>query len=150
MDTKEEYPELYNAELKNEEDVINYLAENYKAEYANIPATVSIPFVFSMKNYDALFVEYQDERMAICYDLFTIDKTGKLISEKIELTYHYYGGEMIVNEFFKLTRENNTIDLLIKRIYEGRTETVILPPEELSSFILSLFSTFLPFPEKSS
>ena len=128
QDIEKKYPEINNAKVKNKEKAINFFVKNYKPEYIDREAMVSIPLLFVTNNYYVLLVEYQTDAMAICQDLFVLDETGKLISQKQEITYHNFGDELITDEYLKLEIEkNDTIRIETKQIYEAKNENAVLP-----------------------
>jgi hypothetical protein len=132
LDINEEYPEVANFEPddKKTEAVINYLYEHYKTEFSNYPASVSIPLYIKTANYYALFVEYQNDAMNICNDLFVVDKKGNLIDKVIELTYSNTGADIITSEYMKIRKyPDNKIKINTVQKYEARNENSVLPDE---------------------
>jgi len=93
------------------DDQLTFIGNNYIPNFDEL--TIYKPVVFEMPNYTAILLTYRDDANELA-NLITVDKTGKIISQKEEI---YYFGERAESGFIEIEPlEDNTIFITSKRV----------------------------------
>jgi len=98
-------------EQKISDAQLTFIANEYIPNIDEL--TIYRPVVFEMPNYTAILLTYRDDANELA-NLITVDKTGKIISQKEEI---YYFGERAKSSFIEIEPlDDNTIFVTTNRV----------------------------------